>query len=324
MNSEKENDQENKSIGNILFLNPIIYGSTYVITQSITQIIPSFLYMTLRFLIGFIALFIIIIISFKKHSMKEANNNMKTQVKLAFMAGILFFITNASQTIGLKFTSPSNAGFITSLNIIFIPIILGVCYKQKQPLNVWFGVFLALIGIFILSFFDLESINVGDLLVLICAGCFSIYVIFINQNKEKIQLMRFNLYQMGFISVFSLLASFFTENWNEITESVIPALKSLNLILILIYIGFIATALTFLFQVLGQKHITPAKTAIILSLEPVFATLFGFLAGVETFSSIKILGFLCIFTGILIAKLQIKRNQGKIDESKPQINTKIQ
>lgn len=279
---------------NILFFNPIVYGSTYVLTQEVTAVMPSFFYIGLRFLIAFVCLIPLF---------GRLRKVKKEMLKISLISGVLFFIANASQTLGLQFTSPSKAGFITGLNVVIIPILLAFIFKIKPKKTVWIAVFLAILGIFVLSFSGVEPLNIGDLLVLICAISFSFYVIFLDKKKDSIDIIPFTIVQLFIIAFLSIFTSLLTENWVAIFSDNFEIMFSLSNILTLIYIGAVATTLTFLVQIVGQKYTPPSKTALILSLEPVFATIFGILLGNDILTLQNIIGFLLIFSGILVVKL---------------------
>lgn len=278
----------------LLILTTIIWGTTFIITKMAISVIPPLFYMGERFLFASLV-FLPVLKRFKGFNLE--------QLKISLVGGLIFFISNATQTIGMKFTSASNAGFITGLNVILVPVFLAIIFKQKVNKYLWIGVILSIIGIGFLSFRGFESLSLGDPLVLICAIMYAFYIIYIDRNLSKIDIYVFSMVQLLAISGYSFISSSIFENWGVIFSSGVSSIFTINNFLILLYMGAIASSSTIVFQIYGQRHVSPTRCAIIFSLEPVFAGFFAVIIGHEIINFYMIIGASLIFIGIMIAEL---------------------
>ncbi|MFX0103729.1 MAG: DMT family transporter, partial [Candidatus Hodarchaeota archaeon] len=286
----------------VLFLNPVIYGSTFIITKTVTQVIPTFFYMTMRYVIGcclFLPFFLM-----KKYRELEFKETRKRTIKLAFIGGVLFFLANSSQTVGLRFTTASKTGIITGLNVILVPIFLALFFKRRTRKELWIGILLVIGGVVLMNFVRLGEegfgLNVGDLIVFVAAVSFAIYIIVLEKRLEGLDNRAFACFQLIFIACFSLATSLLFDDWSYIFGSSASSIFTLLNWVILLYMGIIATGATFFIHVYGQKRIAATPAAIILALEPLFGVLFGMIGG-ETLSLFSALGIALMFLGILIS-----------------------
>jgi len=289
----------------LLIVTTILWGTTFIITKNTTQVIPPLFYIGVRFIIGFL-----VFIPFFKHFKSFSKD--KNQIKISIIAGFFYFVSIVAQTFGLRFTTASKGAFITAISVIMVPVFLAIFFKEKSSTSLWIGVMLALIGTGILSFegiekFEIEQI-IGDVLIFICAVFYAIYIIYIGKKANKVDMLPFTALQLFLISILSFILSFFTGELIQVSENTDIIFSTSN-ILILIYMGAIATSLPFLFQGFGQKNVSSTRAAIIFALEPVFATIFAillplllpFLLEGESLNLQTILGSIFIFIGIIIS-----------------------
>ena len=288
-------DSTNSSISIIfLILTTILWGSTFIITKNITQEVPIFIYLGLRFLIaliGFAPYF---------YRLKEINKNI---ILFGSYAGLLYFISIVFQTYGLQTTSAGKAGFITGLSTIMVPFIVWIFYKKPLDKKIWFAVCLSIFGMALLMLEGESGIIIGDILVLICAFFCALFIII---NDKYVRIVDVYLYTIVQLIIITILCFSFSYLINEDYD-----LSSANIgfWLIMIYMGLIVTTLTFFFQNWSQKHIEPSKTAIIFTLEPVFAVLFAsWILGSEVLSWLGWVGCGLIFIAILITVLKSGEN----------------
>jgi drug/metabolite transporter (DMT)-like permease len=298
--NEKKPKKKIKLIANLfLIFTTILWGTTFIITKTLTQDIPIFLYLGLRYLLGTIG-FIPLFFHFKHFNKK------------IFLAGILtgfiYYLTMVFQTYGLQTTTAGKAGFITGLSTVMVPFITWFLYKRRVRYTIWIAVVLSVIGMALLLIEELleskSGIIIGDLLVL---GCALFCAIFIVLNDKNVRL--FDVYLYTIIQLMTLTLLCFTSSF-ILRESYDLFSNQLDFWLIMLYMGLGATSLTFIFQNWGQKHQGPSQTAIIFTLEPVFAALFGFLIGNELLTLFNWIGMGLIFIAILITvlKTNLKKN----------------
>ncbi|TXT63417.1 MAG: putative DMT superfamily transporter inner membrane protein [Promethearchaeota archaeon] len=277
----------------LLILTTILWGSTFIITKTIIQDVPIFFYLGMRYSIALVG-FAPYIVLLKKMS--------KQIILKGFISGVLYFISIATQTIGLETTTAGKAGFITGLNTIMVPFLAYILLKQSFRKKVWLAAIISIIGMAFLFLEGEQGIIVGDIWVLICAFTCALFIIYNDRVVKTVNVYLFSIMQLitiiGFCFFFSFLLN---ESYNNISFT-------LDFWIIMLYMGIIVTTLTFLFQNWSQKHQNSATTAIIFSLEPVFALLFGFLLGGELLSPLGFTGSALILIAIFITVYKNKSN----------------
>lgn len=288
-----------KYIGEIgLILIAIIWGSGLVGTKfALDGGFTPIQIITIRF---FIASMLLNTIFFKRIK----KNIDKDIMKKGSLLGIFLFIAFAVQTIGLLYTTPSKNAFITAANVVIVPFIGYIIYKRKLDKVGIISSIITLIGIGILSLEANFSINFGDFLTLICAFGFAGHIFFTSEfasNKDPIILTSI---QFSVAFILSLIVQVF------IGEIKIDAY--LRGYLGVLYLAIFTTTIAFLMQAICQKKVSGTKTAIILSTEAVFGTLFSIIILKEQVTFKIIAGSLLIFASIIMAETKLsflqKRN----------------
>lgn len=275
----------------LLLITTILWGSTFIITNKITQIIPPMFYLGVRYLIGFIA-FLPFIGRLRKFT--------KKQFKIGLIAGTLMWASFSVQTIGIKLTTATKSAFITGLSVIMVPIFSAIFFKDKISPRIWISTILALIGVSIMSFIGFENFSIGDLLILICDVFYAIYIIYLSQNLKSIDIIGLSLIIIFLNSFYSFIASIIFEDMNYIFNDGAELIFTIENFGILLYMGICATNIATLTQNYGQRHLSPTKAAIIFATEPLFATFFAVL-GNELLNLQIIIGGALILIGILLS-----------------------
>jgi len=269
----------------LLIFTTVLWGTSFILTKNITQDIPIFLYMGLRFAIALIG-FIPFLFRLKKLNKKA--------FLMSFITGMLYFIGLAVQTHGLQTTTAGKTGFITGLSAIIVPFITWIGFKKSISKRIWFAVSLSVIGLAFLFLEGESGILIGDLIVLISAFIWAFYIIYNDKYVKLVDVYPYSIIQICVVSCASFITSFL------IQESYVLMLYPPTHWYILIYLGIGVMTLTILFQNWSQQYQGPTTTAIIFTLEPVFAALFGFLIGHEILSVFAWVGCVLIFIAIII------------------------
>ncbi|MEJ2280227.1 MAG: DMT family transporter [Candidatus Lokiarchaeota archaeon] len=278
----------------LLILTTVLWGTTFIITKILTTQVPIFLYLGIRFFLAFLG-FIPFFPRLKK---------LNKKILIAgFISGILYFLGIVFQTFGLQTTSAGKAGFITGLSTIMVPFFAYLIFHRYFKKKVWFAVILSVIGLGFLFLEGQAGVLIGDLLVIICAVFCALFIVYNDKYVNLMDVYPYSIVQLLTISGFSFFFAFLFNDSFFGGFILNPLFWT-----IMIYMGIGVTTLTFLFQNWSQQHQDPATTAVIFTLEPVFAALFGFLIGNETLSLFGWIGFILIFIAILIAVLK-KRNK---------------
>jgi drug/metabolite transporter (DMT)-like permease len=298
MVDEKEDSTPRKRIIAIilLILTNVLWGTSFVLTKMITTEVPIFLYLGLRFLIA--------LLGFSPFFPHLKNINKKI-IRMAIISGLLYFFGIVFQAYGLQTTTAGKAGFITGLSTVIVPFITWFFYKNPLKSRIWIAVVLSVIGMAFLLLEGEFGFVWGDILVLICSFFWAFYIVFNGKFVRLNDVFLYSIIQISLISGISFLSSLiFGESYNL-------GSYSLSIWLILIYMGIIVITLTFFFQNWGQQYQGPAQTAIIFTLEPVFAAFFGFLIGNEIFTLFGWIGSSMIFIAILITVLKNNKIEKK-------------
>jgi drug/metabolite transporter (DMT)-like permease len=274
-----------------LIITTVLWGASFIITKTITKDIPIFVYLTLRYSIAMIGI-IPILYRFKGFNKKILYGGIIT--------GIIYFISIVFQTYGLQTTTAGKAGFITGLGTVFVPFMIWLAYKRRVKTRIWIAVVLSIVGMGFLLLEGESGVFIGDMFVLVCAVFYAIFIVVNDDYVRKVDVYLFSFVQLATLTLLSFGSSFvLSENWSMTSNSI-------DFWLIMLYMGLAVTTLTFIFQNYGQQYLTPAKTAIIFTLEPVFAAFFGFLFGNELLTVFGLIGATIIFIALLITVIKIE------------------
>jgi drug/metabolite transporter (DMT)-like permease len=198
------------------------------------------------------------------------------------------------QQVGLLFTSVTNAGFITGLYVIVVPL-LGLLLGHKTGMGTWLGCVLAVIGMFLLSVGDNFQVASGDWLQLIGAFVWGGHVILVGLFASRHDPIRLAFLQFATCSVISLILAVIFEP--IALDSIIAAGPAL------LYGGVFAVGVGYTLQVVAQKHAIASHAAIILSLEAVFAAIAGAWFLGEALQLRGYVGCALMLAGMLLAQL---------------------
>jgi drug/metabolite transporter (DMT)-like permease len=269
----------------------IFWGSTFIISKLLLAEIPLVTYLVIRLNLAAILL-TLYVLRFRKEF------NRKTLYH-GILLGIFLFLSYVFQMWGIKYTSASNAGFITGLNVVFVPLFSIIFFGDHPKKASIIGVIFATFGLYFLSGGDFSALTKGDWLVFVCAVTVTFHVIYTGKFARKNNIYLLTAVQLCVTGILSLTLI-------PIETQSLPPINLDNLIL-LIYLALFGTIYTFLMQTAMQRFTTATRTALVFSLEPVFAALFAFIIAGEILSSSGWLGGILIICGMLIAEINWER-----------------
>lgn len=252
----------------------------------------------------FLTASIILLIAYSK-KLKLINRDL---IKYGIITGIFLFLGFYFQTLGNVYTTPSKNGFITQLNIVFVPFLFFFFFKKKVDVYNVIAVILALCGMFVLSYTSdgYNGINIGDFYTFICAIMIAFHVVTASyfQKKYDFDPGLFVLINIVTSLVFSaLLMVFFDELPTVALISYWP----------LLFLGVLNTALGFLVQSYVLKISLPTRVSIIVTLESIFAAFFSFLILKEDITILIISGGSLIIIGVLVNEMKPFKKYKKIE-----------
>ncbi|MCK5004926.1 MAG: DMT family transporter [Candidatus Aminicenantes bacterium] len=275
-----------------LLYSAAIWGSTFFLVKNALNHISPLALIAYRFLIAAFLMFIFLKVK-KKKLFRDAGKGL--------ILGIILWVVYFPQTLGLKFTTASNSGFITGLFILFVPIVGWLLFKRIPELNKIFSVVLALTGLWILTGGP-GKINYGDTLTLITAVAYAFHILYVGKymaSGSDPYILTFQ--QFLFVGLFSLAGSLFSEG--GLTWS------SDSVWWIIVFLAVFPTMSAFLIQMVSQRFTSPLRVAIIFSMEPVFAAIFAWTIGGERFALHRGIGGLIIVAAILVSELPTSKKK---------------
>lgn len=214
------------------------------------------------------------------------------------ICGLALFAASSLQQIGLVYTDAGKAGFLTAMYIVFVPF-LGLFLGQKPGRNALLSLIPAIVGLYLLSCTSVSGINKGDVLLLLCAVAFSVQILLIDRHCAGLDGLKLNCIQ-------ALVAAVLSVPWALLTETV-DASRIASCWLPLGYAGVLSMGVAYTLQIVGQKRVAPSAAALLMSLESVFAALFGWLLLHETMTRAEELGCVLVFAAVVISQLPEKK-----------------
>jgi drug/metabolite transporter (DMT)-like permease len=241
-----------------------------------------------RFLLG-----ALLLLPFAK--LKQAFN--RRNLIYVGLAGLALFSAASLQQAGLATTTASNGGFITSLSVVIVPLLLGLLWRERLSLLTGAAILLAILGGFLLSSAGrFEKLNPGDLLILAGAFFWALHVVVVAKGQPHIDPLHLAVGQYAVCGLLNLLVAPFFEHLTPAqTIYVLPAI---------LYTGVFSVAIGFTLQVFAQKYTPPTDASLILSLEGVFAALFGWLLLHESLRPVQLAGCAAILAAVILVQVR--------------------
>lgn len=287
--------KSNLKSDSLLLLTAMIWGLAFVAQRLGMDHVGPFTYSGVRFLLGAASLLPLL------YLFPETTPHTKDKPLPLFwkrwgglLAGLLLFAGISLQQVGLQYTTAGKAGFITGLYVVLVPI-FGLLIHHKTGLGTWIGAVLAVMGMYLLSVKGNFRIDQGDLLIFISTGFWACHVLVIGWLSPYLHAIKLSIYQFTTTGIISLIIAFIFESvsLNGIYMAALPIL----------YGGLMSVGVAYTLQVVVQKTAHPAHTAIILSLETVFAAIGGWLLLDERLGVRALVGCGFMLGGMILAQL---------------------
>lgn len=281
----------------LLFLTAIIWGFAFVAQKVGAQYVGAFTFNGIRFILGALSLFPVIMFLEKEAFNKE---KLKKTAFVGIIGGVVLFIASTLQQYGVEITnSAGKSGFITGLYTVFVPIAAFLFMKKKTNILTWVGAVFAVAGLYLLCMTGEEGVGIGDLVLLIGTVFWTIHILVIDKFVGEISPLRFAQIQFAVCGVLSIIGALIFDDISFV------AIK--GALLPILYGGFMSVGVAYTCQILGQKDADPTFAAIILSTESVFSAIGGVLLQNETMTTLAYLGCVLIFAGIVLSQLKLKK-----------------
>lgn len=264
----------------------LIWGATFVIVKGALPDVSVNTYVALRFTLA-------AAVGALLAPRALARFNTKLFLHCALL-GFLLYAGFVFQTVGLRYTTVANSGFFTGTMVVFTPLMEVVLLRRWPRWNHIAAIGVVSIGLFLLSAPDVSGINPGDILTLACAVVFALYIVLLDRYAPQHDLGAFTIYQIAAVAAIAWIVMPFIPGQ--------PTVWSPSLILAMLYGALLATLLTTYAQTKLQPRTTATKAAIIFTVEPLFAALFGYLVAGETMAPRGLIGAALIIGGLVISE----------------------
>lgn len=288
-----------------LALAALIWGTAFVAQSVGGDACGPYTFNCIRSFLGGFVLIPVIVILNKMGLSKETHGNKKTLIIGGTLCGVCLCLGSNIQQLGLYLgSSAGKAGFLTACYILLVPI-LGIFLKKKCGLNIWIGVVLTLVGLYLLCFDGSLTFQTADLLLLICAFFFALHILVIDYFSPKVDGIKLSCIQFFVCGIISAIPMFVSDMGHSFANinTWASALTSLNTWIPILYAGFLSCGVAYTLQIVGQVGMNPTVASLILSLESVFAVISGWILLGETMGIRELFGCVFIFAAIVLAQI---------------------
>jgi len=208
--------------------------------------------------------------------------------------GVVLAAAYLFQTLGLLFTTPTNSGLITGLFVVFAPLADRILFGASFSRQVIVAVVMSLLGMVLLAGGGPEGINSGDILTLVCAAALGLHIALLSRYAAG-----HDAVSLAFAQILAM-AALFAVAWPVFEPVTLPPS---GVWIALLVTGLVASAGAFWVQTFVQQRIPAARTAIILTMEPVFAAFFGYWLAGDRLVAIQILGAALILSALVVGEV---------------------
>ena len=277
----------------------VIWGSAFIAQSVGMDKLGPFTFQAVRCALAVLFLFLMSALVPGKEDFWRSWKN-PTLWKSGIICGTALFVASSLQQIGLMYTDAGKAGFLTAMYIVIVPF-LGLVIGHKPGRNAVLSLIPAVIGLYLLSCTGLDGINKGDVLLLAGAAGFSVQILLIDRHCGDLDVLKLNCTQALMVVLLSIPCALLTET--------IELDLILSCWLPLGYAGILSMGVAYTLQIVGQQRVAPTAAALLMSLESVFAALFGWLLLHETMTGTELVGCGLMFSAVILSQMPERKQQ---------------
>ena len=275
----------------LMLITTIFWGGGSIFSKQLLAELDIFMVLALRFLSGFLVCFIVL--------NKRMKNIKKTTIINSIVLGGLLFFSYLTMMFGVRITSASNSGFIMSLSVVFVPIILFIFENKTVCIREIVSIIITVAGVAFLCFQKNKIFNQGDFWTLVCAIIYAIHIIIMEKKVKEDDPVQLGTFQLLWVGIICLVISIFygnigvpvtTQGWFG-----------------LFYLGVLCTGCGFLFQSIAQTKTNSTHISLIYATLPAFVAVFARIVYGEMFSIKRILGIIIMILGIALMEVDIEK-----------------
>lgn len=283
----------------------LVWGATFSLTKGALTYVGVFPFLAIRFVIASLALLLgaLLLPNVRRSFTRE------TYLAGTFL-GTLLFGGYAFQTLGLTTTTPATAGFLTGLNVVIVPLLAFPILRSIPTSRNFIGAIVAVAGLALLTGVDIRSIQQGDMFVLLCSVFLALQIVYTERYASRLNALALTTVEIIVLTIWCSLSLFLPGSLGSATGSLHTSIWtgfSHPIVWIAILICALpGTAFAYFAQTFFQQSTSSTETAIIFSMEPVFAALIGWLSFHDILTLSGQLGCLLIFLSMWIADPNIR------------------
>ncbi|WP_201643347.1 DMT family transporter [Paraburkholderia metrosideri] len=290
----------------LMLIAAVIWGSAFVAQRLSADAIGPFLFTGLRFLLGALVV-LTMIVCVRRSALAELSKRGPTGARELLGAGaslgMVLAVAISLQQIGLQYTKIANAGFISSLYVVIVPL-LGVLFRHRTGIGTWLGATLAAVGMYFLSVDEHFSMLYGDWYQLAGALVISVQMMLVGRFARRHDTLMLALVQFVVCGLACLLVGMVIE---PISFAVIKRAAPT-----IIYGGALSVGVAYTIQVVAQRYAAPSHAAVIFSMEGVFAALAGWAVLRETLSERALIGCALMLAGLIVCQVMPNWRQDRV------------
>ena len=282
-----------------LLITAIIWGFAFVAQTVGMDYVGPFTFLSTRSFIGAATLLPLILWNRKEWKTAETDgtsNSKHTLLLGGLCCGVALCVASALQQIGLQYTTVGKAGFITSLYVLFVPL-LGLLLRRRIPRKIWFCVILAAVGLYFLSMTGGFTLSKGDALCAFCAFCFAIQILVVDYFSPKVNGV--HLAALHFL-VCGALAAIPMMIFEKPTLSALAGGAAS-----ILYAGVLSSGCGYTLQIIGQRFAEPATATLLMCLESVFSMVGGVLILHQIPTGREFFGAILMFLAVVLAQIPL-------------------
>lgn len=285
----------------LLLITTLIWGSAFVFQDIASNYVGSYTFNCLRFLIAFICMLPFAIYKQNKLKKENKNNSLKEIIISSSICG--FFLIGASilQQFGVGLVGAGKSGFITSMYLVIIPVLLFIFAHKRYSWNVYLGIIISVIGLYLLSVKGNFTLETGDILLIGSAFMFAFQIISTGYFAKNMDPITLSCGQSLVSFIISLIPTLIFDK---------PSMNSIgNAIWPILYVAIFSTCIAYTLQIVGQRHLNETLASLVMSFESVFSSLFGALFLQQYLSLKEYIGCIVIFIGVILAEITFKKKE---------------
>jgi drug/metabolite transporter (DMT)-like permease len=267
-----------------------MWGSTFFLIRDLLERVPTLDFLAVRFAIASVVLLLV--------APRAVARLSPAARRGAAVLGLLYGVAQILQTAGLAHTPASVSGFITGMYVVMTPIFAALLLRTRVTALTWGAVLLALAGLAVLTL-DGLSVGYGEALTLVAAALYALHIVGLGAWSTPRDALGMSILQLVVITLVCLVAT-------APDGLVLPHTGADWLSVV--YMALFAGALGLVGQTWAQAHLPPTRSAIIMSMEPVFAATFAVALGGESFTARMLVGGLLVLAAMLVVELVPRRH----------------